>query len=69
MKDKLWLCDVFKFFTVDNQPQLLCGWIVGPNAKFIETLEDETVLNEFYFLIKKFLGQKYDIPKPQCIMR
>ncbi|XP_014205598.1 spermine oxidase-like isoform X2 [Copidosoma floridanum] len=68
-KDRFWLCDVFQFFTVDCQPRLLSGWIVGPNAKYIETLSDDTVLKEFYFLLQKFMGHIYDIPKPQSILR
>ncbi|XP_011497031.1 PREDICTED: spermine oxidase-like [Ceratosolen solmsi marchali] len=68
-KERYWLCDVFKFFTVDYQPRVLSGWIVGRNAKYIEKLTDQKVLNEFYFILKKFLGHIYDIPKPQAILR
>ncbi|OXU25458.1 hypothetical protein TSAR_012048 [Trichomalopsis sarcophagae] len=68
-KDQHWLCDVFKFFTVDNQPSLLNGWVVGPNAKYIEGLSDEKVLNDLYFLLQKFLSHIYDIPKPKAIIR
>jgi hypothetical protein len=42
---------------------------VGPNAKYIETLSDEKLLNEFDFILKKFLGHIYDIPTPQAILR
>lgn len=57
------------FFTVDCQPRLLSGWIVGPNARHVETLPDEKVLDELYFLLQTFLGHIYDIPKPQAILR
>ncbi|KAJ8686785.1 hypothetical protein QAD02_022579 [Eretmocerus hayati] len=68
-QEKSWLCDVFEFFTVDHQPRLLSGWLVGPNAKYVETLDDQKVMNEFHFILDKFLGHVYDIPRPQTIIR
>ncbi|XP_058791609.1 spermine oxidase isoform X2 [Phymastichus coffea] len=67
--DKSWLCDLFLFFTVDYQPRILSGWIVGPSSRYAETLSDEKVLNEFYLILQIFLGHIYDIPKPISIVR
>ncbi|XP_058791610.1 spermine oxidase isoform X3 [Phymastichus coffea] len=69
LTDKSWLCDLFLFFTVDYQPRILSGWIVGPSSRYAETLSDEKVLNEFYLILQIFLGHIYDIPKPISIVR
>ncbi|XP_070523083.1 uncharacterized protein [Cardiocondyla obscurior] len=64
-----WLCDVFSFFTVAYQPNLLCAWIVGRNARHMETLSDSDVADGLYLLLEKALKEHYDIVKPTRILR
>lgn len=64
-----WLFDVFLFFTVDFQPKVLSGWIVGRNARHTETLSDQVVTNQLYKLLKKFYGKTYKIPEPISMIR
>lgn len=68
-KSSEWLCDVFSFFTVAYQPNLLCAWIVGKNARHMETLSDVDVFDGLYLLLKRTLGRHYDVVKPTRILR
>lgn len=72
MKDSLeiratenkWLEDVFGFYKVDYQPNMLCGWIGGPSARRMEVLDDKTVLDGCMMLFEKFLGKKMTWTRP-----
>ncbi|XP_077274574.1 uncharacterized protein LOC143904120 isoform X2 [Temnothorax americanus] len=64
-----WLCDVFSFFTVAYQPNLLCAWITGKNARHMETLSDVDVYDGLYLLLNKSLGEHYNVVKPTRILR
>lgn len=44
------------------------AWSVGPMTTELEYLEDEIVLNGCIFLLKKFLGDHYEIPYPDEII-
>lgn len=63
-----WLEDVFGFYVVDYQPNILCGWISGNMARRMEIASNEEVKDGIHYLLKKFLkGQ--DIPDPVRIQR
>ncbi|XP_059608522.1 spermine oxidase-like [Phlebotomus argentipes] len=62
-----WLEDVFGFYVVDYQPNVLCGWISGVKARKMERDTDENVKRGVMFLLKKFL--KRNIPEPKAIRR
>lgn len=64
-----WLCDVFSFFTVTYQPNLLCAWIAGKNARYMETLSDVDVFDGLYLLLKKSFAKHYNVMKPTRILR
>ncbi|CAG5075176.1 Similar to Smox: Spermine oxidase (Mus musculus), partial [Cotesia congregata] len=64
-----WLLDVFEFMTIDYQPRVLCGWIIGESSRYIEKLSDKYVEDHLYELLKKFLGNSYNIPRPTKILR
>lgn len=64
-----WLEDVFGFYKVDYQPNILCGWISGPSARSMEQLDEETVLKGCLFLFEKFLGNKMPWIKPINMIR
>lgn len=57
-----WLEDVFGFYMVDYQPNVLCGWISGVNARRMEMVPEKQVLEGLMFLLRKFL--KWNIPDP-----
>ncbi|XP_026479208.1 LOW QUALITY PROTEIN: uncharacterized protein LOC113385573 [Ctenocephalides felis] len=52
-----WLIDVFGFFTVDQCPDVLCGWVTGPSAKIMESLSDEEVLRLCSDLLRRFVAK------------
>lgn len=64
-----WLEDIFGFYRVDYQPNILCGWIVGPSARAMEQLDDATVLKGCQFLFKKFLGNRMPWKTPVNFIR
>ncbi|XP_018406624.1 PREDICTED: spermine oxidase-like [Cyphomyrmex costatus] len=64
-----WLCDVFSFFIVAHQPNLLCAWITGKNARHMETLSDTDVFDGLYLLLKNSFGKHYNVVKPIRILR
>ncbi|XP_008549418.1 spermine oxidase isoform X1 [Microplitis demolitor] len=68
-KGSEWLTDVFEFLTVDYQPRVLCGWIIGPSSRYIEKLSDKNIEDNLYKLLNKFFGNTYDIPRPINILR
>lgn len=63
-----WLEDIFGFYTVDYQPNVLCGWISGVNARRMERLAEDDVLKGSMFLIRKFL-KGWNVPEPVAIIR
>jgi len=68
---KHWLQDVFGFYCVDNQPLVLCGWIVGPSARYMEQLSDEQVTQGCLELLQKFAGRGFNVtvPRPEVMVR
>ncbi|KYN06719.1 Peroxisomal N(1)-acetyl-spermine/spermidine oxidase, partial [Cyphomyrmex costatus] len=68
-QDSEWLCDVFTFITVAHQPNLLCAWITGKNARHMETLSDDSVFDGLYLLLKKSLESHYNVTKPIRMLR
>ncbi|XP_062559761.1 spermine oxidase-like [Armigeres subalbatus] len=63
-----WMEDVFGFYTVDFQPNILCGWISGVNARRMERTSDEEVRKGCVFLLRKFM-KHIDIPEPVTFRR
>lgn len=67
--ENAWLEDVFGFYTVDFQPNILCGWIGGTSARKMETLEDKVVYDGCLYLLEKFIGKQLPWTKPTNIIR
>lgn len=63
-----WLEHVFGFYVVDFQPNVLCGWISGPNARRMELASDDDVHNGVTMLLKMFL-RNFNVPDPTAIKR
>lgn len=64
-----WLEDVFGFYKVDYQPNVLCGWIGGPSARAMEKLDDKSVYDGCMFLFEKFLRGQMNWTKPVNVIR
>uniref|UniRef100_T1H026 Amine oxidase domain-containing protein n=1 Tax=Megaselia scalaris TaxID=36166 RepID=T1H026_MEGSC len=60
--DKEWLEDVFGFYIVNYQPNILASWIIGPHGRYMETLDDNEILDGLMWLLKKFLS--FPVPTP-----
>lgn len=67
-REDQWLEDVFGFYTVDYQPNILCGWISGKNARLMEQLTDDVVLSGSMRLLRMFL-RNYSVTEPISMMR
>lgn len=63
-----WLEHVFGFYIVDFQPNVLCGWISGPNARRMELTSDDDVRSGVTMLLKMFL-RNFDVSDPIAIKR
>ncbi|CAG9768573.1 unnamed protein product [Ceutorhynchus assimilis] len=66
---RYWLEDIFGFYPVENLPNILLGWVVGPMTEEIECLPDEYVQKASMFLLRKFIGSMYEISEPCSILR
>jgi monoamine oxidase len=66
--ENAWLEDVFGFYKVDYQPNILCGWISGPSARVMEQLDDATIMKGCLWLFEKFLGSQMPWTKPKNIL-
>lgn len=55
-----WIEGVLGLFTVDSQPNLLCGWISGEKARQMEIFTDEDVLHSMKYLLRTFLKNSTD---------
>ncbi|KAL5280240.1 hypothetical protein ACFFRR_004297 [Megaselia abdita] len=58
-----WLEDVFGFYIVSYQPNVLSGWVVGAAASHVESLPKSEQMDGIMYLLKRFL-QKPNIPQP-----
>lgn len=63
-----WMEDVFGFYVVDYQPNVLCGWISGKNARRMEKTSEDEVRKVCMFLLRKFL-KTMTIPEPVSFKR
>lgn len=58
-----WLEDVFGFFTVSHQPDVLLGWVVGKGALEVESIDKVKQLEGVMYLFRRFIKNK-SIPQP-----
>ncbi|XP_046750354.1 uncharacterized protein LOC124413676 [Diprion similis] len=66
---KKWLLDLVGFFTVAHRPRILCAWINGAGARYMETLPESQVFDEAFALLNKFFGNSYNITRPTGNLR
>lgn len=67
-KENNWLEDVFGFYRISFQPNILCGWITGPNSRRMELVSDEDVKTGVTNVLRIFL-RNWNIPEPVRIVR
>lgn len=63
-----WLEDVFGFFMVNYQPNVLCGWVTGPSARKMELETNENVKIGITRLLRMFL-KHWNVPEPKNLIR
>lgn len=66
---KSWLENVFGFYVIDSHPNVLLGWVTGELAAEVETLSDEVVMSNCTYLLRKFVGTKFNVSQPDEILR
>lgn len=64
-----WLEDVFGFYVVDYQPNILCGWISGVKARQMERDTEENVKSAVMYLLRKFLKKRFKVSDPVNVLR
>ncbi|XP_029999684.1 spermine oxidase [Sphaeramia orbicularis] len=69
--EELWykkICCFDVVYPPERYGYVLCGWICGPEALYMERCDDETVAETCIDLLRRFTGNP-DIPKPRRILR
>lgn len=56
-----WLESVVGFFPVNYQPNILCGWITGPMARKMETMDMAHIRDGIQKVFRMFIKQ-WDVP-------
>ncbi|RZC35118.1 Amino oxidase and/or NAD binding 8 domain containing protein [Asbolus verrucosus] len=64
-----WLTELFSIIPVEHNPNVLIGWLTGDMIPQIELMANETLVDGIEFLLNKFVGHKYNITKPDAIIR
>lgn len=63
-----WTRGLYGFWVVAYQPNVLIGWVSGPEAKEMELHTNEEILESIMFIFEKFLGGKMEYEKPIRVM-
>ncbi|KAJ3666727.1 hypothetical protein Zmor_002159 [Zophobas morio] len=66
---RLWLEDIYGFYVIDDQPNVLVGWLVGEMVEKVEMLSDDLVMDGCMHLLRKFVGKTFDITPPNGMLR
>lgn len=64
-----WITEIFGFWTVDHQPNVLLFWIQGKGAEFMEKLSVEEVTAGVQKLIDIAIKKKFDVSPIKNILR
>ncbi|XP_068202521.1 uncharacterized protein [Palaemon carinicauda] len=63
-----WYQGITGFDPVQHQRAMLCGWIGGAEAEYMEMVSEETVARVCVQLLRQFMGRE-DIPYPKRVYR
>lgn len=61
--------DVFGFYPIDHQPNVLLGWVIGAAARKMEQLPEDEVKQKLIQLIDMFVDKKFNVPQPVRFLR
>lgn len=64
-----WITYLFAIETTENNPKVLIAWFTGNFVPVIEQVSEKVLINGIYYVLKKFLGQSYQISRPDRIYR
>lgn len=63
------MTDLFSIDPILRNPNVLTSWLVGDLIPDIELMDDETVVNGVFIILDRFLGKKYNVTKPDKLIR
>ncbi len=63
-----WIEGIVGIWRCSYQPNILCGWVYGPNARYVETLDDKKLLEGCNYVLNKFLGKTMKPTEPSKIL-
>lgn len=64
-----WVTNLFSINPAAQNPNVLSAWVCGDTIPEVETMDDETIINDVSLLLNIFLSKKYNITKPERIVR
>ncbi|XP_017785342.1 PREDICTED: spermine oxidase-like [Nicrophorus vespilloides] len=64
-----WLLNFMSVLPLERNPNALSAWITGDLVPEIEKTSNETLIDGLHFALDKFLGHKFNITKPDKILR
>lgn len=64
-----WVLDFFCMLLVPNNPKVFITWVANERVPQFERLSDEELIKGITATLEKFLGDKYNVTKPEKITR
>lgn len=53
----------------ERNPNVLTFWVTGTSVPEVEKLSDEELINGTLNVLKRFLGNQYNITEPESLIR
>lgn len=63
-----WITSIFSFSQTAN-PNVLDAWVSGSLVPEIEQISEKTIKDGVYFVTQKFFGRRFNVSKPDKIIR
>lgn len=63
-----WIDGLIGFFPINNQPNILCGWVTGPKARLMEQINDADVKAGVENIFRMFL-KTWNVPDAKSMIR
>lgn len=64
-----WTSQVYEIMPAERNPKVLFAWVTGKYVPRIEQLGNESVIEGATYVLKKFLGHKYNVTAPEEILK
>lgn len=68
-RGRSWLTELYSVYPVAHNPNVLIAWLTGEVVPEVERMEEETMIPGIEYLLKKFMGHKYNISKLDAIIK